>query len=1035
MGSERPRTRSYIRSIALLPNLQAKLQPDCRCTIAGHITQFRGETRVRTSFIRFMGVFFSVWVLVQSVALGQSAHDIKTLTQQVLQLYSQGKYPDATKLAEHTLSLAENTLGPEHSETLTSVSNLGFLYDVQGRFGEAEPLYKRALAGTEKALGREHPSTLVSVGNLAALYYGQGRYGEAEPLLKRALVGTETALGAEHPHTLRSVNNLAELYRVQGRHGEAEPLCKRALSGREKVLGQQHPDTLRSVNNLAVLYQEQGRYSEAEPLYARALTGYEKMLGPDHPETLTSVHNLGFIYQAQERYDEAEPLLRRALDGIEKVLGPEHPSTLASVHNLGYLYQMQRRDGEAEPLYKRALTGKEKVLGQEHPSTLTSVNNLADLYGEQGRYGEAEPLYKRALAGTEKVLGPEHPLAFTSASNLARLYFAQSNWSSAAVFWRHSTSIIAKRVQRDALSAELTGKRRSEAERLDWQFWGLVKVAYRLAPEGRALDGALSNETFKIAQWALSSEAARSLAQMAARGARGNPRLAKLVRERQDLVDEWQGREKNQAAALGQDTAVRDAEVEAENRMHMDAIDRRLGEIDKQLKVEFSEYAALASPVPLAVEDVQARLGGDEALVLFLDTPELPPTPEETFIWVVTKTKMRWVRSELGQASLAREVAALRCGLDRAGWEGQSRCAELTGQSRPGTLLPFDHIRAYQLYKGLFAEIKDLIKGKHLLIVPSGALTQLPFAVLETAPSERDTLNATWLVRDHAITVLPAVSSLTALRATSHPSAATKPLVGFGNPLLDGGDQNSPVAKLAREKQACPKTAWQRVSALFGFRDAVAPLEMRGLADVSLIRHLAPLPETADELCAVASDIGADLSEVHLGARATEREVKALSNAGKLAQYRVVHFATHGAMAGELRDSSEPGLILTPPNAATDDDDGYLTASEIAALKFDADWVILSACNTAAGNAQNAQALSGLARAFIYAQTRALLVSHWAVDSDATVKLITGAMREIARDKSVGRSEALRRAMLAMINTGGHPASWAPFIVVGEGAH
>ena len=102
------------------------------------------------------------------------------------------------------------------------------------------------------------------------------------------------------------------------------------------------------------------------------------------------------------------------------------------------------------------------------------------------------------------------------------------------------------------------------------------------------------------------------------------------------------------------------------------------------------------------------------------------------------------------------------------------------------------------------------------------------------------------------------------------------------------------------------------------------------------------------------------------------------------------------------------------------------------------DWVILSACNTAAGDASGAQALSGLARAFIYAQARALLVSHWAVESGATVKLITSAMGEMSRDPGAGRAEALRRAMLALIDKGvpeeSHPSYWAPFVVVGEGA-
>ena len=150
-----------------------------------------------------------------------------------------------------------------------------------------------------------------------------------------------------------------------------------------------------------------------------------------------------------------------------------------------------------------------------------------------------------------------------------------------------------------------------------------------------------------------------------------------------------------------------------------------------------------------------------------------------------------------------------------------------------------------------------------------------------------------------------------------------------------------------------------------------------------------PLPETADELCAGARDLGVPDSDIWLGGRATESEVKRLSDSGELAAYRIVHFATHGALAGELKTGAEPGLILTPPHDATPEDDGYLSASEIAGLRLDADWVILSACNTAAGGTESAEALSGMARAFFYAGARALLVSHWAVDSTRPTKLIT----------------------------------------------
>ncbi len=318
--------------------------------------------------------------------------------------------------------------------------------------------------------------------------------------------------------------------------------------------------------------------------------------------------------------------------------------------------------------------------------------------------------------------------------------------------------------------------------------------------------------------------------------------------------------------------------------------------------------------------------------------------------------------------------------------------------------------------------------------------------MLVTAPpANGDNKSAAWLIRDHALTVLPAVSSLKALRRVARPSAASKPMIGFGNPLLNG-DQNHPkfgayykeLAQQARNKQRCPETAWQRVTALVGLRRGVTPLQTRGgLADVEFLRKQAPLPETADELCAVAHDVHADLGEIRLGARANEGEIKHLSETGQLAQYLIVHFATHGALAGQVAGNSEPGLLLTPPAEPSETDDGYLTASEIAGLKLDADWVILSACNTAAGGAQGAEALSGLARAFIYAQARALLVSHWEVDSDATVKLITGAMSRLAANKSMSRAEAMRQSMLALIDKGEpretHPAFWAPFVVVGEG--
>ena len=197
------------------------------------------------------------------------------------------------------------------------------------------------------------------------------------------------------------------------------------------------------------------------------------------------------------------------------------------------------------------------------------------------------------------------------------------------------------------------------------------------------------------------------------------------------------------------------------------------------------------------------------------------------------------------------------------------------------------------------------------------------------------------------------------------------------------------------------------------------------------------MPETAIELCLVANSFAPIKGDVYLGKEASEATIKSLSESGRLEQYRMLHFATHGALAGQVRGSIEPGLVLTPPAAATPADDGYLSSSEISGLKLNADWVVLSACNTAGSDASNSEAFSGLARAFFYAGTRALLVSHWPVNSDAAVGITTGATGAMTSHPDIGPAEALRRSISALAAKGSehaHPSVWAPFVLVGNGS-
>jgi CHAT domain-containing protein len=356
--------------------------------------------------------------------------------------------------------------------------------------------------------------------------------------------------------------------------------------------------------------------------------------------------------------------------------------------------------------------------------------------------------------------------------------------------------------------------------------------------------------------------------------------------------------------------------------------------------------------------------------------------------------------------------------------------------------LPFDAGRAHRLYKLFLGSAEKAIEGKHLLIVPSPSLMQFPFATLVTEQPAPDTnlRDVKWLGTKAPISILPSVSSLRALRRAAKPSQARKPFLGFGNPLL-GGD---PAAeRLARSKQTCtsePLRIAMATSQSFRAPMKLRPSEAfrRGLADIRVLKAQIALPETANELCEVANSLKAPPEDVFLGERATETAFKSLSKAGRLANYRVIHFATHGLVSGDLPGISEPALLLTPPDTATPEDDGLLTASEVSQTKLDANWVVLSACNTAGAGSQGAEALSGLAKAFFYAGSRALLVTHWEIDSEAAVKLTTGAFNAMENDPRFSQAEAMRTAMAALvgnqtISLASHPATWAAFALIGDG--
>ncbi len=962
----------------------------------------------------------------------------------------QGRLSDAEPLYRQALEIREKSLSPGHPDIARSLNNLAILFGALNRTAEAEPLLNRALEMREKSLPPGHPDIAQSFNNLALHYQRQNRLAEAEAMQKRALDIWEKSLPTGHPNIATALNNLALLYRAQGKLLDAEPLFKRVIEMQEKALPVGHPAIAQSLNNLAALYDTQGRPNEAEPLLRRALEILKVTLPDAHLNVAVCLNNLAHVLQGQARLSEAEQIYKRALEIREKALPAGHSDIAESLNNLAHVYLAQGRPSDAEPLFKHALEISEKALPAGHPAIATPLNNLAALYLSRRRIPDALPNAVRALEIREKALPANHPDMAQSLNNLAYLYSLQRKWDTAHLLLGRGTDILIQRSRRGSTGgspAPVGGANAKEVTQGADPFNGFIKVAYRLSVEQPARSGELTGAAFARAQWGKYSASAASLVQMAERGTKGDPALAALVRQRQDLQAEWQKLDMAVVAASALPADQRNAAGEQVSRDRLANIDASIATIDQKFSDDFPEYAALATSEPLTIEAAQAQLRDDEALVLMVDSRADADMPEEVFVWVLTKTDSRWVRSNVGTQSLQERVTALRCGLDFAAWIDQ-RCADLLKGAKSqldvaATQLPFDTGRAHTLYNLLFGRVTDLIKGKSLLVVPSGPLAHLPLHLLVTeVPKSGSYRDTRWLARDHAITILPSVASLGALRRVAKPSIGNSPFVGFGNPLLDGHDAtHAGAAEQARQNSKCPVEGPTRLaSSMTSLRGRLAPIRLRaGLADLAHLKAQSPLPETANELCAVARIVGADLEAVHLAARATEREIKAMSRAGSLARYRMIHFATHGVLAGQLRGAADAGLILTPPDAATEEDDGFLSATEVAGLKLDADLVILSACSTAGhdtNGTESTDAVAALGRAFFYAGARSLLVSHWAVDSAATVKLITGTIREMRADPAAGRAEALRRAMVATIDNGteaeAHPAMWAPFVLVGE---
>jgi len=350
----------------------------------------------------------------------------------------QGRYAAAAEIHQQVFQIRRRVLGPEHPDTLSSIEDLAIVDQVQGRYAEAEKLHRQAFDVQRRVLGPEHQETLRSMGNLAGVETELGKYAEAESLDRQVLEIMVRVWGADHPDALIAMGNLALIEARSGKYDAAEPLNRQVLETSRRVRGPEHPNTLLAMYNFAENERVLGKYAEAEKIYGELLVARRRVIGAEHPDTLATMSGLGIIYLATRRLPESESIRREVFAVSRRVLGPKHPQTLMSMNYLAEVESALGRHADAEKLCQEALDSQRQVLGPENVETLSTELTMANIYARQGRYDESEKLLRETLAVGRRALGPNHPQVAVSLYSLGKLALRQGDRKKALDYLRNA---------------------------------------------------------------------------------------------------------------------------------------------------------------------------------------------------------------------------------------------------------------------------------------------------------------------------------------------------------------------------------------------------------------------------------------------------------------------------------------------------------------------------------------------------------------------------------------------------------------------
>jgi CHAT domain-containing protein/tetratricopeptide (TPR) repeat protein len=650
--------------------------------------------------------------------------------------------------------------------------------------------------------------------------------------------------------------------------------------------------------------------------------------------------------------------------------------------------------------------------GNAPAATMRYAQDRGLVYLHRQLYKEAAKVFEFDAARNKKLYGDTHFLT------------AQSTGLQGAALWRSGLPenktrgfALLKSAVRDFMAP--TNSDFGEAIGIRKEIRTIVFDAYLGAASSGSIEEAVA--ALGPADWARGGVVNDALNDAAVRSAANTPVMADIVRREQDAKNEITGLRRYLAGEIGGATPAL-PQVAAQMRERIAALEVERAKLQSEVKAKFPDYDRLIHPGATDAKDIGRQLSADQALVLLL------PGADAVYVWGIANDRPPlFVRAAMDEAAVTAIVKKLRVQLDFGS-------SALAGKK-------FDSVSAFTLYDKLLAPLEPVIQGKSQLVVAAGgALSQLPFSLLQTAAGAGFDTGAPWLIKRQSVTQVPSLSGWLSIKAMASAKPAAQAFAGWGDPVFNAQapvtDALNPPDGSVAGSSSISSISSRRIVLT---RSNVTPDSAASAAPVSVLRYaqIPTLPDTRDELLSIARTLQSDTDkDLMLGARATRDSVLKANQDGVLIQKRVIAFATHGLMAGDLPNLTQPALALAANGTEEQNPlSPLLTLQDVLTLKLNADWVVLSACNSAAEDGRGDEAMSGLARGFFYAGSRSLLVTHWAVESESAKLLTTATFAHYAANPKAPKAESLRQAMLQVMAMPqfNHPAFWAPYALVGDG--